>query len=214
MPSLACTSRVVSSSFASLQGLGDDDEEDEDDDDDAADYDDDDNHDATLHKYMHGRGNRERRDSISPEMLSDRMTHQERLSTIRVTSEQLRKIQRLGLGQKQRINNVYLKTANYFTADSRKTTTAAGGFSHHLTSASAADPITRQWPIFPHLLPEFAFAGHSNSGKSTLVNAMCGVKPKKGPAGISDRAGWTDQICFYRLGKVLEYRIYFRSNYE
>ncbi len=26
----------------------------------------------------------------------------------------------------------------------------------------------RLWPNFTHLLPEVAFAGHSNSGKSTL----------------------------------------------
>jgi len=34
-----------------------------------------------------------------------------------------------------------------------------GGFALHLTSTS------RDWPIFKHLLPEIAFAGHSNSGK-------------------------------------------------
>ena len=51
------------------------------------------------------------------------------------------------------------------------------------------------------MLPEIAFAGHSNSGKSTLVNAMAGIEPRHGPAGISDRAGWTDQICFYQIGK-------------
>ena len=30
---------------------------------------------------------------------------------------------------------------------------------------------------------------------------MVGVLPKKGPASVSERAGWTDQICFYQLGK-------------
>ena len=34
------------------------------------------------------------------------------------------------------------------------------GFAHHLASASS------QWPVFKHVLPEIAFAGHSNSGKS------------------------------------------------
>jgi GTP-binding protein len=37
--------------------------------------------------------------------------------------------------------------------------------------------------------------------KSTLVNAMVGVEPKRGPASVNARAGWTDQICFYQLGK-------------
>eukprot|EP00597_Dinobryon_sp_UTEXLB2267_P008574 CAMPEP_0170096720 /NCGR_PEP_ID=MMETSP0019_2-20121128/28766_1 /TAXON_ID=98059 /ORGANISM="Dinobryon sp., Strain UTEXLB2267" /LENGTH=122 /DNA_ID=CAMNT_0010318789 /DNA_START=111 /DNA_END=476 /DNA_ORIENTATION=+ len=71
----------------------------------------------------------------------------------------------------------------------------AGGFGIHLTSSA------KDWPIFDHILPEIAFAGHSNVGKSTLVNAMIGVTPRQGPAAVSDRAGWTDQICFYRLGK-------------
>jgi GTP-binding protein len=44
-------------------------------------------------------------------------------------------------------------------------------------------------------------AGHSNSGKSTLVNVLAGYDSRKGPAKTSDRAGWTDQICFYQLGK-------------
>eukprot|EP00606_Chrysophyceae_sp_TOSAG23-5_P001282 GSChrysophyteH2.ASY1.ANO1.472.1 assembled CDS len=49
--------------------------------------------------------------------------------------------------------------------------------------------------LTPHTLAS------KHSGKSTLVNALVGVTPRKGPAGISDRAGWTDQVCFYRLGK-------------
>ena len=55
--------------------------------------------------------------------------------------------------------------------------------------------------MFKHLLPEISIAGHSNVGKSSLVNAITGLGHKKGPAGVSDRAGWTDQICFYQLGK-------------
>lgn len=37
--------------------------------------------------------------------------------------------------------------------------------------------------------------------QSTLVNAISGIHPKKGPASVSERAGWTDQVCFYQLGK-------------
>ncbi len=35
--------------------------------------------------------------------------------------------------------------------------------------------------------------------QSTLVNALVGVLPRRGPAKVSDRAGWTDQICFYQV---------------
>ena len=41
----------------------------------------------------------------------------------------------------------------------------------------------------------------SNCGKSSLVNALTGLGHKKGPASVSDRAGWTDQIGFFQLGK-------------
>lgn len=33
------------------------------------------------------------------------------------------------------------------------------------------------------------------------MNALIGVKPRFGPAKVSDRAGWTDQICFYQIGR-------------
>lgn len=69
------------------------------------------------------------------------------------------------------------------------------GFATYLGSASKA------WPLFKHMVPEVAFAGHSNCGKSSLVNAVSGLAPKKGVARVSDRAGWTDMISFYQIGK-------------
>lgn len=44
-------------------------------------------------------------------------------------------------------------------------------------------------------------AGHTNCGKSTLVNALSGIHPRRGPASTSDRAGWTDLVGFYQIGK-------------
>ena len=75
--------------------------------------------------------------------------------------------------------------------------TSLGGFAVHLNSASGTPGS--EWPVFKHVLPEIALAGHSNCGKSTLVNALIGVLPRKGPAKVSERAGWTDQICFYQV---------------
>ena len=33
---------------------------------------------------------------------------------------------------------------------------------------------------------------------------MSGANPRKGPASVSDRAGWTDQICFYQVCVKIE----------
>jgi len=103
----------------------------------------------------------------------------------------------LGFGKsKQRLSGVY-KDLAYWT-DQRKTGTAAGGFAQFQGSA-----VHAPWPAFRHLLPELAFTGHSNSGKSTLVNAMIGVRPNSqgGLAKAHERAGWTDEVFFYALGK-------------
>ena len=49
-------------------------------------------------------------------------------------------------------------------------------------------------------LPEIAFAGRSNVGKSSLINALCG---RKGLARISRTPGRTQQLNFFVLGDRL-----------
>ncbi|SCL95995.1 GTP-binding protein, putative [Plasmodium berghei] len=46
--------------------------------------------------------------------------------------------------------------------------------------------------------PEIAFIGRSNSGKSTLINELCGRTNK---AKVSKMPGCTKQIHFYKIGK-------------
>jgi GTP-binding protein len=58
---------------------------------------------------------------------------------------------------------------------------------------SAATP--RQFP--PESLPEFAFLGRSNVGKSSLLNCLVGVKKL---AHVSSTPGRTQTINFYRVG--------------
>ncbi|EKU23294.1 hypothetical protein NGA_2057000, partial [Nannochloropsis gaditana CCMP526] len=36
---------------------------------------------------------------------------------------------------------------------------------------------------------------------SSLVNAVAGMVPRRGVARVSDRAGWTDAVFFYQLGR-------------
>lgn len=104
-----------------------------------------------LGHLMHGRKNRERRDSVTDEILLGRENHRLRLETIPINEYLIRDLEKLGLGSKKRKKIVFEKGGG--------TNAAAGGHAVHLASAST------EWPIFRHLLPEIAFAGHSNSGK-------------------------------------------------
>eukprot|EP01038_Epipyxis_sp_PR26KG_P014058 gene14058-18859_t len=150
----------------------------------------------SYESYKHGRKGKERKDSVSENILKDRQKHHALFQQINVSDSFVEYIEKLGLGSKYRKKTVYSPVIHGRSrGDYDISNTGAGGHAVHLTSAD------RDWPTFKHLLPEMAFAGHSNAGKSTLVNAVAGITPQKGPAGVSDRAGWTDLICFYQLGK-------------
>ena len=58
----------------------------------------------------------------------------------------------------------------------------------------------RQEALPPGRLPEIAFAGRSNVGKSSLVNALTG---RRTLARVSSRPGHTRQINFFDLGGCL-----------
>ncbi|MCP4394753.1 MAG: YihA family ribosome biogenesis GTP-binding protein [Alphaproteobacteria bacterium] len=57
-----------------------------------------------------------------------------------------------------------------------------------------------QIPEFDYNLPEIAFAGRSNVGKSSLVNALTG---RKSVARTSNTPGRTQQLNFFSLGDRL-----------
>lgn len=140
-------------------------------------------------KLNSSRSRRERKDSVTPEILAERLKHLQRISNYSYSSslDDLNKLSELGLGQKTRRHLVYQNNGS---------SAGAGGKAQHIGSARD------NFPVFKHALPEIVLAGHTNSGKSTLVNALAGIHPRHGPAGVSDRAGWTDLICFYQLGKL------------
>jgi len=131
---------------------------------------------------------KERKDSVTDKILAERESFLEKLNSMPIDLELTKKFTKLGLGSKKR------------RKPDQWADVAAQGNGKHVASAH------KNWPTFKHMLPEIALAGHSNCGKSTLVNALVGaavgLNPRKrGIAKVSDRAGWTDQLCFYQLGK-------------
>lgn len=56
------------------------------------------------------------------------------------------------------------------------------------------------WQIPQLCLPEFAFVGRSNVGKSTLINA---ITNRKSLARASQHPGCTKQINFFKIGEEL-----------
>lgn len=45
--------------------------------------------------------------------------------------------------------------------------------------------------------PEIALCGRSNCGKSSLLNALCGMAPDNGVASVSPRPGWTQNFQLF-----------------
>jgi ribosome biogenesis GTP-binding protein YsxC/EngB len=58
-----------------------------------------------------------------------------------------------------------------------------------------SDPL----PQLPSDLPEVAIVGRSNTGKSALLNALCGAAPLRGAASVSSRPGHTTSLNFFEL---------------
>lgn len=145
------------------------------------------------------RSRRERQDSVTPTIVEERRKHIARslLPDFLPSLEAMEEVKLAGLGRRRRHQDGANFTKKYTTAGKRVPgTLGAGGFAQHLSSADGCTG----WPSFKHHLPEIALAGNTNSGKSTLVNSLAGIKPSCGPARVSDRAGWTDFVGFYRIG--------------
>lgn len=119
-----------------------------------------------LQVFQKGRGRSERADSVTLKMLEERKRHHEKMLKINPLPSNIAALEEQGFGRKRRLPNLYKNLMGRSPwEDEHHEATGAGGNVLHLASADAGP-----WPIFKHILPEIAFAGHSNSGKVSQLS--------------------------------------------
>jgi GTP1/Obg family GTP-binding protein len=70
----------------------------------------------------------------------------------------------------------------------------------HVSGNAVQLAITHDVAKLPSLgLPEVAICGASNAGKSSLLNALLGVKPTEGMASVNGRPGWTKSLHLFLI---------------
>ena len=135
----------------------------------------------------------ERPDSVNEDTLIDRTLHRQRIDAAVPDAAVLKEIERLGLGRKKGFQDQKRITQRRETAASRLTRQA-------VLLGKAAVGMRSDWARFNReQLPEVALLGHSNCGKSALLNALSAAPVRTGLAAVSARAGWTAELGFYRL---------------
>ena len=136
----------------------------------------------------------ERRDSVNEATLRDRRLHMLRIESgdIAPSRETVAEIKRLGLGRQKGWQNPK-------NADRRRASIASGQNHKAVLIGHARSSTLADWAALNReCLPEVALLGHSNCGKSALVNALSGAPVRSGLASVSPRAGWTAELAFYR----------------
>lgn len=121
-------------------------------------------------EVMYSRRHKERTDSLSLEMLEDRVRHKKRYEILSKPTPLVREMARLGHGKKTRMKNIYESLEptedSWMSKTAPRTATGAGGL------ATLIGTATKKWPLFKHMLPEIAFAGHSNCGKVSIPSII------------------------------------------
>ena len=153
---------------------------------------------------------RERRDSVDERIAEERLWHLGRCEeflhgAFGMEARQSWREKAFGefsaLGRKRKA-----KDNNRYASGARDSSIGAGGYGELLATAGGrrkgrGGEGGGDWPIFDIMQPEVSLIGHSNSGKSTLLNALTGFTGRDGVAGVSDRAGWTERLAFIRVGR-------------
>jgi ribosome biogenesis GTPase A len=130
--------------------------------------------DRTLGDTRSGkRSRRERQDSVTDTIMDQRREHIARLRTFEPDAAVVAELRQAGLGRRKQPGDGKIFAKKFENNKRVETGMGAGGFALHIGSASS------DWPTFKHNLPEIALAGHTNCGKSTLVNALAGIHPRQ-----------------------------------
>ena len=117
-------------------------------------------------------------------MLDARARHREHLRTVGADPDVALAVKELKLGRHRGF-------ANQKRAAHRGLPKVRGALVESWWSTKKND-----MPRAAHGAKEFALVGHSNCGKSALLNALTG---SDGLARVDARAGWTDAISWYRV---------------
>lgn len=134
----------------------------------------------------------ERRDSVDEAILRDRLVFGERIASLEGADEAvLTSIRNGGLGRFKRYADQKAVTARLRARGEHANARALG-----VLSRGSAGYGKGGYNVDG--LPEIALTGHSNAGKSALVNALVGLRAKAGIAAVDPRAGWTDAIHLFK----------------
>ena len=149
----------------------------------------------------------ERRDSVDDATLHDRAMHALRMERAPYDSELLRHIEQLSLGRfkgwhDQKRVSQRMEAAKRVLAQPPSVLGRRGVLLNVSEDGSSElSAINREG------VPEVALLGHSNSGKSALLNALGAIPTRKGTlAEVHARAGWTSQLSFVRAERAGEVR--------
>ncbi|KAL1512283.1 hypothetical protein AB1Y20_005545 [Prymnesium parvum] len=136
----------------------------------------------------------ERVDSVSEDILLERRLHEQRMLHASVPAAVIAEVERLGLGRRKGFHDqpaARLRRAQVLQR------IGGGG---RLVGKAAHGGAVEWLRLNSSRLPEVALLGHSNCGKSALLNALSGAPVRNGGiAEVSARAGWTAELGFYRV---------------
>ena len=147
----------------------------------------------------------ERVDSVTDLILKERAAHMERIANAWCTDKAVvARIKKDKLGSKKGSHAAKRSMQRQESAKARQDHKAVfigrGGAGGVKRGVQGGEKKLTDWHgINREGLREVALLGHSNCGKSALLNVLAAEKVSEGPAEVHARAGWTATLSFYRI---------------